>query len=239
MDTSPWFSRSTSDTPVGAGPGSAPDDASSTAASGAAARVGPLIEGPGPDAGGQAAGPAVGPLVAFAVGRLAQGRRPEQAFCDLVELGTERRLAAIAVCVANGTPWDVAEERMVSFDDIWTNLGNGSAETAGGLLELYGYFDREVELTPDEAAIAFALRAAMGAVEYLPSGFANQMYRLLRTGKLREALFCLEEVGAQRWPDRESFWVNLTEAAVRLDSVTILDTEVAALRRRCESRLRP
>ena len=180
-----------------------------------------------------------GPLVAFAVGRLAQGRRPEQAFCDLVELGTERRLAAIAVCVANGTPWEVAEERMVSYDDIWTNLGNGSAETAGGLLELYGYFDREVELTADEAAIAFALRAAMGAVEYLPSGFANQMYRMLRTGKLREALFCLEEVGAQRWPDRESFWVNLTEAAVRLDSVTILDTEVAAQRRRCESRLRP
>lgn len=238
MDTTPWFSRSSPDSPVGAHPADAADDGPASVAAGPAAG-GSTDEGPGPDAGARAAdATAVGPLVAFAVGRLAQGRRPDQAFCDLVELGTERRLAAIAVCVANGTPWDVAEERMVSFDDIWTNLGNGSAETAGGLLELYGYFDREVELTPDESAIAFALRAAMGAVEYLPSGFANQMYRLLRTGKLREALFSLEEIGAQRWPDREAFWVNLTEAAVRLDSVTILDTEVAALRRRCESRIR-
>jgi hypothetical protein len=180
----------------------------------------------------------MGPLVAFAVGRLGQGRRPEQVFCDLVELGTERRLAAIAVCVANGTPWEAAEERMASFDEIWTYVGHGSAERAGGLLELYGYFDREVELTAEEAAIAMALRAAMGAVEHVPSGFANQMSRLLRTGKLREALFCLEEVGAQRWPDRPSFWTYLTDAAVRLDSIAILDTELAELRRRCESRIR-
>jgi hypothetical protein len=89
-----------------------------------------------------------------------------------------------------------------------------------------------------QTAIATALRGAMGAAEYLPSGYANQLYRLLRTGRLREAIFSLEEVGAQRWPDREPFWHHLTEAAVRLDSATILDTEVAALRRRCESRIR-
>src|SRR5690606_31544531 len=100
---------------------------------------------------------------------LAQGRRPEQAFCDLVELGTERRLAAIAVCAANGTPWAVAEARMASFDDIWTNLGNGSAETAGGLLELYGYFDCEVELTPDESAIASALGPPWGRSSTCPA----------------------------------------------------------------------
>lgn len=179
-----------------------------------------------------------GALVAFAVGRLAQGRRPEQAFCDLVGLGTDRRLAAIAVCVANGTPWDVAEERMVSFDDVWKSLGPASpAETAGGLLELYGYFDREVELTAEEEAVAAGLRAAMTAAEYLPSGYANQMYRLLRTGRLREALFSLEEMGAQRWPDNRAFWLGLTDAAVRLDTAAILDTELAAVRRRCESRL--
>jgi hypothetical protein len=130
----------------------------------------------------------------------------------------------------------VAEARMTSFDDIWVSLGGGSAETAGGLLELYGYFDREVELTADDAAMAAALRSAMVSVEYLPSGYANQMYRLLRTGKLREALFSLEEMGAQRWPDHTPFWVSLTEAAVRLDAATILDTEVAAVRRRCEAR---
>ena len=253
MDTNPWFSRAAARssasprpgggaeaTPVGAEPARA-ESAGADPASG-----GPSGEAPGSD--GEQAGSdrarrsvdsaTVGPLVAFAVGRLAQGRRPEQVFCDLVELGTERRLAAIAVCVANGTPWAAAEERMASFDEIWTYLGNGPAETAGGLLELYGFFDREVELTPGETAIAYALRAAMGAVEYVPSGFANQMSRLLRTGKLREALFALEELGAQRWPDHEAFWTNLTDAAVRLDSVTILDNEVAAVRRRCESRLR-
>ena len=245
MDRNPWFFRSTSRSPADLRPGG--DVSAPAEPAGGSSGDGPEGETTGWGGERPAADEArrsvgqqtVAPLVAFAVGRLAEGRRPEQAFCDLVELGTERRLAAIAVCVANGTPWEAAEERMASFDEIWRNLGNGSAEAAGGLLELYGYFDREVELNPDEAAIAFALRAAMGAVEYLPSGFANQMYRMLRTGKLREALFCLEEVGAQRWPDRESFWVNLTEAAVRLDSVTILDTEVAALRRRCESRLRP
>lgn len=203
----------------------------------------PPVPPPTPDAPPPATGDAStqhGALVAFAVGRLAQGRRPEQAFCDLVELGTERRLAAIAVCAANGTPWDEAEARMVTFDDVWTSLGrSASAETAGGLLELYGYFDREVELTAEEEAVAAGLRAAMAAAEYLPSGYANQMYRLLRTGRLREALFSLEEMGAQRWPDNRAFWLGLTDAAVRLDTAAILDTELAAVRRRCESRVRP
>jgi hypothetical protein len=78
----------------------------------------------------------------------------------------------------------------------------------------------------------------MAAVEYLPSGYANQMYRLLRTGRLRETLLSLEEMGAQQWPDNLPFWIGLTEAAVRLDSAAILDTEVAAARRRCEARAR-
>jgi hypothetical protein len=203
----------------------------------AAGEEAPQVPGPRtPDNPAADALSQAGALVAFAVGRLAQGRRPEQAFCDLVGYGADRRLAAIAVCVANGTPWDVAEARMTSFDDVWASLGGGSAETAGGLLELYGYFDREVEPTPEEVPVAAALRAAMAAVEYLPSGYANQMYRLLRTGRLREALLSLEEMGAQRWPDNRPFWLSLADAAVRLDSASILDTEIAAVRRRCESR---
>jgi hypothetical protein len=177
-------------------------------------------------------------LVAFAVGRLALGRRPEQAFCDLADLGTERRLAAVAVCAAAGTPWDLAETRMTAFDDMWASLAGASAETAGGLFELYGYFDLEVDLDHDAEVVASYLRQAMAAVEYLPSGYANQMYRLLRTGRLRETLLSLEEMGAQQWPDNLPFWIGLTEAAVRLDSAAILDTEVAAVRRRCEARAR-
>jgi hypothetical protein len=177
-------------------------------------------------------------LVAFAVARLADGRLPEHAYGDLTALGTDRRLAAIAVCVAAGTPWDVAEARMATFDDIWSNLGAASAETAGGLLELYGYFDVEIELSDDLAVIASYLRQALAAAEYLPSGYANQMYRLLRTGRLRDALISLEDMGAKRWPDNLPFWLGLTEAASRLDSAQILDTELAAVRRRCEARAR-
>jgi hypothetical protein len=191
---------------------------------------------PRPD-GVPARGPETGALLVFAQARMADGRRPEQAFCDLVQLGTDRRLAAIAVCVAAGTPWEIAEERMASFDDIWTSLGSGTAEAAGGLLELYGYFDLEVELDHPRAVIASYLRQAMAAVEYLPSGYANQMYRLLRTGKLREAFLSLEEMGAKRWSDNLPFWLGMTEAAVRLDSAELLDSEVAAARRRCERRL--
>ncbi len=217
MATFPWFSP-----PDGGAvprPRSAPDDQHGADL---APRSGP--------------GATTAALVAYAATQLSDGRRPEQAFCDVVALGTDRRVAAIAVCVAAGTPWDLAEARMASFDDIWSSLAGGTAETAGGLLELYGYFDLEVELVDDRAAIASNLRQAMAAVEYLPSGYANQMYRLLRTGRLREALLALEEIGADRWPDNRPFWLGMTEAAVRLDSAAILDTEVAAVRRRCEAR---
>jgi hypothetical protein len=46
-------------------------------------------------------------------------------------------------------------------------------------------------------------------------------------------------MGAQRWPDNRPFWLGLTDAAVGLDSAAILDTEIAAVRRRCEDRARP
>jgi hypothetical protein len=220
MATNPWFDRSeppASDSRAGQDP----QQASSKS---------------GPEPAQAAAPDAV--LVAFATGRLAAGRRPEQAYLDVIAIGADRRLAAIAVCAAAGTPWPEALSRMAAFDDIWSSLGSGSAETAGSLLELYGFFDLEVELDPDQAQIATFLRQAMAAVTYLPSGYANGLYRMLRTGQLREAMLSLEEMGAKRWADNRDFWVGLTEAATRLDSASILDTDVAAVRRRCESRIR-
>lgn len=220
MATNPWFDRSeppASDSRAGQDP----QQASSK----------PGHEPP------QAAAPDV-VLVAFATGRLAAGRRPEQAYLDVIALGADRRLAAIAVCAAAGTPWAEARTRMAAFDDIWSSLGSGSPETAGSLLELYGFFDVEVALDPDEAQVATFLRQAMATVAYLPSGYANGLYRMLRTGRLREALLSLEEMGAKRWADNRDFWLGLTEAAARLDSASILDTEVAAAHRRCASRIR-
>ena len=170
-------------------------------------------------------------MVAFAAARLLDGRRPEQAFTDLVGLGTDRRLAAIAVCAAIGTPWQAAEARMAGFDTMWASLEASSAEVAGGLLELYGYFDPEVVLDPEQNLTASYLQQAMAAVEFLPSGYANQMHRLLRTGALREAFLSLAEMGDLRWQDNLPFWQGLRTAALRLDP---LDDEVAAALRRCE-----
>jgi hypothetical protein len=170
-------------------------------------------------------------MVAFAAARLLDGRRPEQAFTDLVGLGTDRRLAAIAVCAAVGTPWQAAEARMTGFDTMWTSLDASSAEVAGGLLELYGYFDPEVVLDPEQNLTASYLQQAMAAVEFLPSGYANQMHRLLRTGALREAFLSLAEMGGLRWQENAPFWQGLRAAARRLDP---LDDEVAAALRHCE-----
>jgi hypothetical protein len=170
-------------------------------------------------------------IVAFAAARLVDGRRPEQAFTDLVGLGTDRRLAAISVCVAVGTPWEVAEARMAGFDTMWASLEASTAEVAGGLFELYGYFDQEVMLDREQNLTASFLQQAMATVEFLPSGYANQMHRLLRTGALREAFLSLTEMGGLRWQDNVPFWQGLREAARRLDP---LDDEVAAAQRRCE-----
>ena len=169
--------------------------------------------------------------VVFATARLADGRRPEQAFTDLVGLGIDRREAAVAVCVAVGTPWEAAEARMAGFDPMWASLSASSAEVAGGLLELYGYFDQEVVLDPDQNLTASHLQQAMAAVEFLPSGYANQLHRLLRTGALKEAFLSLAEMGGLRWQDNVLFWHRMGEVAGRLDP---LDDEVAAARRRCE-----
>ena len=173
-------------------------------------------------------------MIAFATARLLDGRRPEHAFIDLVALGTDRRQAAIAVCAAAGTPWDVAETRMAGFDGVWASLAGGSAEAAGSLLELYGYFDADVVLDDEQTSIASSLRQAMAAVDYVPSGYANQIYRLLRTGQLREAFLSLEEMGGLRWQEKRGFWTGMKEAAARLDSAHRLDSEVASARRRCE-----
>jgi hypothetical protein len=176
-------------------------------------------------------------MVAFAKGRLLDGRRPEHAFGDLVALGTDRRQAAIAVCVAAGTTWEQAEARMAGFDGMWASLAHGSAEVAGGLLELYGYFDQDVVLDDQQNATASFLQQAMAAVEFLPSGYANQMHRLLRTGQLREAFLSLEEMGDLRWQENHAFWHRMRQAAAGLDAAYPLDNEVAAARWRCDRRV--
>jgi hypothetical protein len=172
-------------------------------------------------------------MVAFAVSRLADDRSPGEAYQDLVGLGTDRRRAAVAVCVAGGTSLEEAERRMLAYDDIWPLLGEGDDASAGDLLELHGYFDREVELDDQWTATVSRLQQAIASAGWLPSGYAVGIGRLLRTGRLREAFLFLESTGAERWPDQAAFWSELYRAG---EAWAPDDPEVVAARARCAER---
>jgi hypothetical protein len=173
-------------------------------------------------------------MVAFAGSRLQDGRSPGEAFGDLVEIGVEPRRAAVAVCVAAGSPAEAAEQRVRDFDDVWLVLEPGDTDAGGPLLEMHGFFDVEVVLNDAQNVTASRLRQAVAVAGWLPSGSAHAVFRQLRTGKLREALLYLEDLGARRWPDNSAFWANLVRAA---DSLGVDDPSVQELLRRCAERL--
>jgi hypothetical protein len=156
-------------------------------------------------------------MVAFAFARMADGRSPGEAYRDLVEIGTDRRRAAIAVCVAGGTDLAGAEQRMLAYDDIWPLLEDGDDAAAGDLLELHGYFDLEVVLDDAQNATVSLLQQALARAGSMPSGYAIGIGRLLRTGRLHDAVGLLRSTGRQRWPDNEPFWALLDQAAALLD----------------------
>jgi hypothetical protein len=156
-------------------------------------------------------------MVAFAFARMADGRSPGEAYRDLVATGTDRRRAAIAVCVAGGTSLGEAEQRMLAYDDIWPLLEDGDDAAAADLLELHGYFDLELELDDRQNASASLLRQALSEAGNVPSGYFIGLGRMLRTGRLREAYESLHGYGRQRWPDNERFWALMERAARSLD----------------------
>lgn len=156
-------------------------------------------------------------MVAFAFARMADGRTAGEAYRDLVATGTDRRRAAIAVCVAGGTDLAEAEQRMLAYDDIWPLLEDGDDTAAADLLELHGYFDLEVELDDRQNAIASLLRQALSEAGSAPSGYLIGLGRLLRTGRLREAYVSMHGFGRQRWPDNERFWALMARAGRSLD----------------------
>jgi hypothetical protein len=156
-------------------------------------------------------------MVAFAFARLADGFPPGEAYRDLVVIGTDRRRAAIAVCVAGGTPLEEAERRMLAYDDIWPLLEDGEDAAAGDLLELHGYFDLEVALDEGQNATVSLLQQALAGAGSMPNGYAIGIGRLLRTGRLGEAFASLRSTGRDRWPENEAFWGLLAQAAASFD----------------------
>src|SRR3954447_20224825 len=110
-------------------------------------------------------------MVAFAFAQIADGRSPGEAYRELPPTGTDRRRAAIAVCVAGGTDLAEAEQRMLAYDDIWPLLEDGDDAAAGDLLELHGYFDREVVLDEAQNATVSLLQQALAHAGPVPSGY--------------------------------------------------------------------
>lgn len=156
-------------------------------------------------------------MVAFAFAQIADGRSPGEAYRELAATGTDRRRAAIAVCVAGGTDLAEAEQRMLAYDDIWPLLEDGDDAAAGDLLELHGYFDREVVLDEAQNATVSLLQQALAHAGPVPSGYAIGVGRLLRTGRLQEAVEVLRSTGRERWPDNGPFWALLDRAAASLE----------------------
>jgi len=148
-------------------------------------------------------------MVAFAISRLQDGRRPAEAYLDLVATGANRRPAAIAVCVAGGTEMDVAEQRLRAYDGSWSLRDEDVAE----LLESNGYFDLEVALTDAQNAAVSLIQQAMAQVALRPA-YATELGRLLRTGRLTEAIDSLRTTGRERWPENPRFWGLLEQASV-------------------------
>jgi hypothetical protein len=150
-------------------------------------------------------------MVAFASSRINDGRSLAEAYGDLVSIGVAARPAAVAVCVAAGNSREVAERRVVEFDDVWGALTDPA--TAGTLLEQHGFFDVEAVLDEEQQAIAAHLRRAVAAAGWFPPVAAQAVFRQVRTGRLREALRSLEDLGRERWPHHEEYWEHLTRAA--------------------------
>ena len=175
-------------------------------------------------------------MTAFAASRLDDGRTPAQAFADLAGAGLRYQQAALAVCVAAGTPAEDAVARVSEFAELWPALDDTEPGSAGELLEGHGVFDVEVALDEVASQAASYLRQAISAAGWFPSGQANAIHRMLRTGRLVEALVALEEIGAKRWLDNRPFWAALVRAGDTLSDSLSDAPGLAEVRRRCFER---
>ncbi len=116
------------------------------------------------------------------------------------------------MCVAAGSPRADAQRRLEEFGGLWDLIEADEEADAADLLARHGYFDPDVTLNEDQQEIASRLRAVLGTVEGVPSGYAVTLFNDLRTGRLVKAFLRLESLGSMRWRENRAFWIAMCRA---------------------------
>jgi hypothetical protein len=166
--------------------------------------------------------------------RLVPGTAASEVFVHMLTEGVDPRRAAIAVCVAAGSPRSQAELRLQMVDGIWELVEPGEEDLIAEALDAHGYFEPDAVLTEREHAIVANLNAAWIASGGIPSGYAVGISRDMRTGRLAQAFVRLEALGAVRWTSNTEFWTAMCRAA---DHMLDNDSAVDAARQRCFERI--
>jgi hypothetical protein len=168
--------------------------------------------------------------------QLASGLAAPDVLVRLLAAGVDPTQAAVAVCVAAGSPGAEAERRLVEFDGLWELMEPGEEAEAADLLARQGYFEPDAVLDEQQQEIAARLQLVLTTVGGVPSGFAPTLFKYLRTGHLAKAFIQLEWLGSMRWKDNEDFWTAMCRVG---EAFPDEDADLDAARLRCFERLIP
>lgn len=148
------------------------------------------------------------------------GASPETAFAELAVATSNLRVAAIAVCVAAGTPRADAEKRWATDGEpLVAEIRDGEGALLGEILEMAGFFDFHRTLDEHELQIRHELDQAFAAAGRWRSGVAHSLIRQLETGRFVDALASMTAHGPRRGvPTPSTYWTHLLAAANLLTS---------------------
>jgi hypothetical protein len=142
---------------------------------------------------------------------LDNGASPETVFVALAVDTRDLREAAIAVCVAAGTPRADAEGRWGDgCEQLLAEIHDGEEAIFGEILEMTGFFDFHRPLDEREQHVRRELRQAMATALPLPSGYAHLLGRTLQTGRLARAFIKMTTLPLT---DATAYWAHLLAAA--------------------------
>jgi hypothetical protein len=152
---------------------------------------------------------------------LTEDADPCQVFQRLADGGASFRSAALATCIALGIARSEAEQQLkLDDDEFWgvdSDVGSSpfsDAAECADVLEQLGAFDRRIESDADQRRAGQLLGTAVSHLLPLGSGYVFRLSRLLRTGRLQEALVLLSQ--PEQWgrhPDTTAYWTALVQAS--------------------------
>ncbi|WP_027344189.1 hypothetical protein [Hamadaea tsunoensis] len=167
-------------------------------------------------------------------GYLASGAGASDTFVCLVGAGVAPAEAAVAVCVAAGSPRADAERRLEEFDGLWDLMEVGEEADAADVLARHGYFEPDATLSNDQQEIVALLHTVLTTVKGVPSGYAVTLFKDLRTGRLVKAFLQLEWLGGIRWKENREFWIAMCRAG---EAFADDDAALDSARQRCLERV--